>query len=282
MRAEIMSRIYTKLNIIVIIVISLVVIYFVYKFWVFANLRTLNLNGSTLSSSEVAQNELKQNDTTETKTNKTEAGNLADMDYDNSTNNIRKDDNTDQNDNADQYDNTYKANNEGSLDMKVEKSMTLFDFTNTELMTYWSVVNDGVMGGKSKSTIIRSTEDALLFKGELSLANNGGFSSMIATFKPIDLSAYTGIQCQIRGDGNTYALNLRDQLGRVVHQKSFNTKINEWELIQISFDELSPLVYGRSVTSKSLDISSILSIQLIISDKQEGPFELEIKTISTY
>lgn len=271
-----MSRIYSKLNIIVIIVISLVFIYFVYKFWMFANLRTLNLNGSTFSSSEVAQNELQQNDTTETKTNKTESGNLADKDYDNSTNNMRIDDN------ADQYDNTYKANNEGSLDMKVEKSMTLFDFTNTELMTYWSVVNDGVMGGKSKSTIIRSTEDALLFKGELSLANNGGFSSMIATFKPIDLSAYTGIQCQIRGDGNTYALNLRDQLGRVVHQKSFNTKINEWELIQIPFDELSPLVYGRPVTSKSIDISSILSIQLIISDKQEGPFELEIKTISTY
>ena len=41
----------------------------------------------------------------------------------------------------------------------------------------WRSVNDGVMGGRSSGGMVQA-EDALKFTGELSLENNGGFSSV--------------------------------------------------------------------------------------------------------
>ena len=41
----------------------------------------------------------------------------------------------------------------------------------------WSIVNDDVMGGVSTSYISLNEEKKLIFKGYLSLENNGGFAS---------------------------------------------------------------------------------------------------------
>ena len=41
----------------------------------------------------------------------------------------------------------------------------------------WTIVNDDVMGGISKSGIFINEENNLIFKGYLSLENNGGFAS---------------------------------------------------------------------------------------------------------
>ena len=41
----------------------------------------------------------------------------------------------------------------------------------------WNIVNDDVMGGISTSTMSLNKEKNLLFKGNLSLENNGGFAS---------------------------------------------------------------------------------------------------------
>ena len=40
----------------------------------------------------------------------------------------------------------------------------------------WNIVNDDVMGGISTSTMSLNKEKNLLFKGNLSLENNGGFA----------------------------------------------------------------------------------------------------------
>ena len=41
----------------------------------------------------------------------------------------------------------------------------------------WQVVNDGVMGGLSEGEA-QLTDDSVVFKGNVSLDNNGGFSSL--------------------------------------------------------------------------------------------------------
>ena len=41
----------------------------------------------------------------------------------------------------------------------------------------WSIVNDDVMGGISTSYLSVSDEKKLIFNGNLSLENNGGFAS---------------------------------------------------------------------------------------------------------
>ncbi len=42
----------------------------------------------------------------------------------------------------------------------------------------WQVVNDGVMGGLSRGSVKVTEGHTLLFAGETSLRNNGGFSSI--------------------------------------------------------------------------------------------------------
>ena len=41
----------------------------------------------------------------------------------------------------------------------------------------WNIVNDDVMGGISSSSLSLNQDNNLLFNGNLSLANNGGFAS---------------------------------------------------------------------------------------------------------
>ena len=44
-------------------------------------------------------------------------------------------------------------------------------------MDNWAIVNDDVMGGVSTSNLSLNDQKNLIFNGNLSLANNGGFAS---------------------------------------------------------------------------------------------------------
>ena len=66
----------------------------------------------------------------------------------------------------------------------------LIDFTDKKADHQMNVVNDGVMGGLSQGRIEMTQNDSLLFKGNISLQNNGGFSSFRIGGKLWDLSAW--------------------------------------------------------------------------------------------
>lgn len=51
------------------------------------------------------------------------------------------------------------------------------------------IVNDDVMGGKPDSKLIY-TNSSIIFKGSISLENNGGFASFRSSIKKWDLSKY--------------------------------------------------------------------------------------------
>ena len=54
----------------------------------------------------------------------------------------------------------------------------LASFAAADSLQAWNSVNDGVMGGVSKGGVSRTEQGTMLFSGELSLANNGGFASI--------------------------------------------------------------------------------------------------------
>ena len=54
----------------------------------------------------------------------------------------------------------------------------LIDFTDTQEILCWMVINDDVMGGLSQSRIQLSPVATVLFSGQLALENNGGFASI--------------------------------------------------------------------------------------------------------
>ena len=143
----------------------------------------------------------------------------------------------------------------------------------------WRSINDGVMGGLSAGGMMQSDE-GLRFTGELSLENNGGFSSVR---KPVeqDLSGTTSVRLEVRGDGREYQFRIRQdsQYDGVGWRAMFATT-DEWQTIEIALSEFIPVFRGRTVAEAGPVIASdIQQIGFLLADKTAGRFTLEIRLI---
>ena len=161
----------------------------------------------------------------------------------------------------------------------------LYDFSDPRATADWTAINDGVMGGVSSGGV-RSTDDGTaLFSGRLSLESNGGFSSIRSRPRRWDLGERSGIAIRIRGDGRAYKLNLRTDASfdGIVYRVPFTTIEGDWQTLLISFEEFQASFRGRAVPeAPPLNPARITSFGVLISDKQEGPFRLEIAWIAAY
>ena len=159
----------------------------------------------------------------------------------------------------------------------------IFNFDNSPQEPDWVGVNDGVMGGRSSGgpTI---ADGKLLFSGELSLANNGGFSSARSERRDFDLSDAVAVVLRVRGDGRRYKLRLatdaRFQGVSVSYSASFDTIAGEWLEVRLPLASLEPTVRGRILQGPAFDASKVREIGFLISDKQERPFSLEVDWIA--
>ena len=87
-----------------------------------------------------------------------------------------------------------------SKSMDQQESL-IFDFKNESEVGYWRIVNDSVMGGLSKSEIVYSDGNKAIFRGIVSLENNGGFASTRTIPRSYELDGHDGILLRVRGDG---------------------------------------------------------------------------------
>ena len=166
-----------------------------------------------------------------------------------------------------------------------ETEMVLFDFHTQGDLEDWRVVNDGVMGGLSRGEIIITDSSTAVFQGILSLENNGGFSSTRTLPRPYNLDGYDGITLRVRGDGNTYQLRLRldDRFDGVAYRFSFQTKADQWMMVEIPFSECVPVFRGRELSDVGPVVPArIQQIGFLVSDKQAGPFRLEVDWIKAH
>ncbi len=147
----------------------------------------------------------------------------------------------------------------------------------------WMVVNDGVMGGISQSTM-RVEDDGLVFEGTVSKENNGGFASTRTILDDPDLSAYDGLQLRVTGDGNTYQVRLRtdDAWDGIAHRARFEAPADGAD-VRIPFPEFRPTWRGRVVSdAPPLDPSRIVQFGFLIGDGYAGPFRLRVEGVSVY
>jgi NADH dehydrogenase [ubiquinone] 1 alpha subcomplex assembly factor 1 len=146
----------------------------------------------------------------------------------------------------------------------------------------WFVVNDGVMGGVSSSTV-KLENGFLVFEGQVRLENNGGFASVRSNSSEQNLSEFAGISLRLRGDGKMYALNLRTSSARgVLYQSEFQTKAGEWLELRIPFSQLRPTRFGNTLKGFALEANRIESFGFIISNKRQERFKLEVDWIKAY
>lgn len=162
----------------------------------------------------------------------------------------------------------------------------LADFDQSEGGDIWLAVNDNVMGGRSTGG--PSIQDGtLLFSGE-TVTDRGGFSStrIRAWQEPLDLSSADAVQLRVKGDGRTYLFEMRTTarvtpMNTVPYRAEFATRAGEWIEVTIPLDQLEPTVDGFFVmgTAPPLDTKNIRTFGLMIYDKKEGKFELEVDWI---
>jgi len=150
----------------------------------------------------------------------------------------------------------------------------------------WRVVLDGVMGGRSSGRVRESDAGTIVFKGDLSLENNGGFSQIRKNIDEGSFANQDGIEINVLGDGRTYQFDIRVSNVRLMaggFQTTFETVKNEWQSIRIPFNEFRLYSFGRRVPrAPDMDPSKIESIGMTLADKKPGSFQIEIKSIQTY
>lgn len=160
---------------------------------------------------------------------------------------------------------------------------SLVNFDNSPQEPRWVAVNDGVMGGRSRGypTV---TDGKLEFSGELSLANNGGFSSVRSVGRNFDLTGATAVLLRVRGDGRRYQLRLATEARyrgvSISYGAGFDTTAGEWIEVRVPLASLQPTVRGSSLQGPPLDPSQVREIGLLIADKREGAFALMVDWIA--
>lgn len=155
---------------------------------------------------------------------------------------------------------------------------SLLDFSRPEVARSFRVVNDGVMGGVSTSRL-SPADGAMLFAGELSLENNGGFASFRG---PAEFPAGSAaLLLTVRGDGKRYKLVLKPDEGAstVQYQAAFVAP-HAWQTLRFEAADFTASFRGRPAAAPALRFADVRHCGLLISDRQVGPFKIELKQIA--
>jgi len=143
----------------------------------------------------------------------------------------------------------------------------------------WRVVNDGVMGGISQSNIYLNEVSNIIFAGNVSLENNGGFASIRMGYDGSQLKETTKFLLRVKGDGNIYKFRLNMSGSYANYSADFKTVKDQWVDIVIPIENFKPYYFGRSTRAPKLKVHRVNSLGILISDKQAGNFALEIEYI---
>ena len=152
------------------------------------------------------------------------------------------------------------------------------DFSNPNTLRDSWIVNDGVMGGVSQSSL-RQDEDGMFFEGVVSLENNGGFASMRSSVRFPQGTQL--IELIAKGDGKRYKLVLRTELApRVTYVADF-IALPAWQTYRFNLSQFKSTFRGRDVNAPTLSFSDVIDFGILISNNQVGSFAIQLKTLKS-
>lgn len=155
-------------------------------------------------------------------------------------------------------------------------------FAEPASVSEWSNVDDTVMGGVSASTTSWEA-GRMVFSGELSLDNNGGFTSVRGPIDP-SLGALvdgaTALVVDAEGDGRTYVLQLRTA-DESLYTASLGTVDGVEQRVVLPLADFAPVTrfLEPSPGSPPLDASALVQFAIYLLDGQEGGFRLAVAGI---
>ena len=156
----------------------------------------------------------------------------------------------------------------------------IFDFNRDSNIQDWRIVDDIVMGGKSASRFTLSPDGFGLFEGQISLDNNGGFSSVSYRFKKIKVNKDGNIIIKLKGDGKNYQVRIKDDSSHSYSYICPFATSGEWQEIKIPLKDMYPSFRGRKLDLPNFSQDSIEELVFLIGNKTPEKFTLLIDTIA--
>ncbi len=159
------------------------------------------------------------------------------------------------------------------------ETIILFDSSRKEDFDTWRTVNDTVMGGVSNSEMRIERENFVLFKGKVSLENNGGFCATKLDCQYSDISQKAIVFLRLKGDGKQYQFRVK-RFRSEQHAFTYTfTTSKDWEVIKIPVAELTPFYRGRQLDLPNYTGGNLEEITFLIGNKVAETFELYIDKI---
>ncbi|MDG2364009.1 MAG: CIA30 family protein [Flavobacteriales bacterium] len=158
-------------------------------------------------------------------------------------------------------------------------SSLIFDFNKKSDIRSWRIVDDIVMGGRSSGNFSLNAEGHGVFEGEISLENNGGFSSVRCGFEKIQIKDQTMISIKLRGDGKNYQFRIKSNTGDYYSFIMPFSTSGEWQEIEIPLKDMYPSFRGTKLDMQNFSNDYFTEIAFLIGNNKRENFKLIIDRI---
>lgn len=144
----------------------------------------------------------------------------------------------------------------------------------------WTTVNDTVMGGRSSAKLVKGP-NTLIWTGNLSLENNGGFVSIRSQGARFDWSGYDGVEVAVEGAGHDVQVSLQRGDMRVRaggYRAMVPTAKKGVTRVAIPFSAFQLKRFGRSIQGPPVatGLKNISQLGILIADKRPGSFKVTL------
>ena len=166
-----------------------------------------------------------------------------------------------------------------SSDSAEHPSRVIYRFSVETGTSGWEIEDDYVMGGHSRGRLAVNEAGNAVFSGEISLANDGGFSSIQHDFGPYDVSGHRALVLGIKGDGQRSQVRVEaSPEARHAYAFDFPTS-GDWQTIEIPFNQMSAIRHGDLLDLPPYPGQTMARIQILAGEGRTTSFQLEIDQI---
>ena len=128
-------------------------------------------------------------------------------------------------------------------------------------------------------------ENSMVFWGEVSLENNGGFSSLRSNFSNKQLSQFEKVSLRYRSKGISLAMTFSVSNRWYVPNYKFSLASTggEWSMITINLNQFRKHYIGKPM-NEMLDqevLKKVIRMGFITDEKKYGSFEFEVDYINS-
>ena len=159
------------------------------------------------------------------------------------------------------------------------QGQVIFDFNKKSDLRDWIIVDDVVMGGRSLSTFKLNENGFGVFEGNISIENNGGFSSLRYRFLKKTIKAFTQVKIHLRGDGKKYQFRIKSNSADYYSYIAPFLTSGEWQEIVIPLEDMYPSFRGRRLNQPNFSSDYIEELNFLIGNKKSESFKLLIDKI---